>query len=106
GANIEVYHWDPRREGRYSSRGNRPSGPLKARQQIVRNETCAWGINMPIPRGFLAISEKAQWNQQMQVVLCPRHRHIKETSLLLNFVGASDGKIRRNAAVYSIQHEN
>src|SRR3954471_12224934 len=53
---------------------------------------------------MLTMREEALRDHQMEIVLCPRHRDIEQTTLLLEFGGSAGSQVRWHAAVDHIQH--
>src|SRR5437660_10294012 len=53
---------------------------------------------------MLTVREEALRDHQMENVLCPRHRDIEQTALLLEFGGGAGTQVRRHATVDHVQH--
>jgi hypothetical protein len=61
---------------------------------------------MPVAGRRLSMGEETLRDDQVQTVLRPRHRDIKQSAFLLDLVGRTDAEIRGNAAVDRIEHED
>jgi hypothetical protein len=51
--------------------------PIEETEQLVGNEACPRGIDVPIPLRALAMGEEALRDNEVEIVLAARHRDIE-----------------------------
>ena len=61
---------------------------------------------MTVATRRLPVDEEALRRDQVQAVLCPRHRDIEQPALLLDLIALADRKVARDAAIDGIKHEH
>lgn len=61
---------------------------------------------MPVAGRRPSMGEEALRDNKVEAVLRPRHRDIKQSAFLLDFVGRADTEIGRNATVDGVEHED
>jgi hypothetical protein len=54
----------------------------------------------------LLVDIKALWHNDVELVLRPGHRDIKQASFLFDFLSGTSREIGRDAAIDSIQHKH
>jgi hypothetical protein len=69
-----------------TSRAFRPGGALELTKQRIWDEARTGGIDVPVARRGLAVSEEALRHDEVQIVLGARHRDIKQPALFLDLV--------------------
>jgi len=63
----------------------RPVPALEMFGQAIRDKARALRIDVPVAEASLTMGEEPLGNHEMQLVLCPRHGHVEQPSLFLNF---------------------
>jgi hypothetical protein len=63
-----------------SRRDRWPGCPIEETEQLVGNEACPRGIDVPIPLRALAMGEEALRDNEVEIVLGARHRDIERPS--------------------------
>jgi hypothetical protein len=53
-------------------------------QQAVGNEARPGGVDVPVALGVLSMRKKALWDDEVKIILGPRHRNIQQTPLFIS----------------------
>ena len=61
---------------------------------------------MSVTLGMLTVGKEALWHHEMKIILCPRHRDVKQAALLLKLSRGASSEIRRHATVDHVEDVN
>src|SRR5450631_2988193 len=86
--------------------GGGPGGAREVPQARRRNEARARGVDVAVAVVPLLMGEEALRHYQMQLILGARHRHVKETPLLLDLGARAGSEVRRQAPVHDVENEH
>ena len=58
---------------------------------------------MSVTLGMLTVCEETLWHHEVKIVLCTRHRDVKQAALLLELSGSASAEVRRHATVDHVE---
>ena len=83
----------------------RPGRSLEQIEQLFGNEARPRGIDVAVALRVLAVDEEALRHDQMQVVLCARHRDVEQAAFLLDLGRGAGAEVGRHAAIDDVEHD-
>src|SRR5215216_977630 len=88
---------------RGTGRHNGPGRSLEQIEKLFWNEARPGGIEVAVALRVLAVDEEALRHDQMEAVLCARHRDVEQPAFLLDFGRGAGTEVGRHAAVDDVE---